>query len=594
MSRRHRARSRAVVPDASSRPKPEAASAAPLPLPSSWTTSSGISISPAPQMISAVQELVTNTWRIKYTRDRKAASSSGKVPSGARVLNVLRVENHDVYQRYARRRLEMKAAIRPDIFPVRTDGFDTTLEECVNEKFFFHGTNPVAADSIARTDFDMDRAGSAVGTMFGPGLYLAENASKSDEYAKEGDGIFVGQCALLLCRALAGRVFTVQAKGDQSRAVKSGQYDSVCGDRLAAVGTFREMIFFSSDSVYCEYIILYAREFGDVEVGRAAEEAKRAAAAPAVSSRSGPSSTPGRFFLAGIPINGGWDPNGPYEKQTDKLVDGRPWYLNSVNHDSTVWHYAGRWRVCSTDEVGTDQDVCSFQSNASTMEELVGESGPWIRGSHGTKFGIPERFNLNISTGPAAAAGPKLSGGRASEKHRNGMRNQMVQTMKEVMTGQNRPLALGPDGPWQEVFFPIFDRKWDEVVAPQGHLGEDWQPVWDVLWQPVWNEMHPLSAHAGAGPERSGGRASEKHRNGMRNQMVQTMKEVMTGQNRPLALGPDGPWQEVFFPIFDRKWDEVVAPQGHLGEDWQPVWDVLWQPVWNEMHPLSAQELRNG
>eukprot|EP00931_Biecheleriopsis_adriatica_P107657 TRINITY_DN8197_c0_g1_i1.p1 TRINITY_DN8197_c0_g1~~TRINITY_DN8197_c0_g1_i1.p1 ORF type:complete len:725 (+),score=131.97 TRINITY_DN8197_c0_g1_i1:173-2347(+) len=267
MALRRRGRGRPVPAPAAPAP------ATPQPLPSSWTTTSGCSIVPVPEMISAVQDLVTNTWRVKYTRDRKGADPLGRVPTGARVLNVLRVENHEVYQRYARRRSDMKSGPRAEPFSVKTEGFDINLDASINEMYLFHGTNPVAADSIARTDFDMERAGSAVGTMFGAGVYLAENASKSDEYAKEGDGIFVGQCALLLCRALAGRVFTVQEKGDQSMEVKSGRYDCVCGDRLAAVGTFREMIFFSSDSVYCEYIILYSREFGDPDAMRAEEEA---------------------------------------------------------------------------------------------------------------------------------------------------------------------------------------------------------------------------------------------------------------------------------------------------------------------------------
>merc|ERR1712032_983861 len=153
-----------------------------------------------------MQELVSRTWRTKYTRDRKAANKSSRVPSGARVLNVLRVENHNTFQRYSHQLSVMKSKGVAERFPVLTDGFDKSVDESVNEMFLFHGTNPEAADSIARTDFDVARVGSAVGTMFGPGLYLAENASKSDEYAKEGAGIFVGQYALLLCRALAGRV----------------------------------------------------------------------------------------------------------------------------------------------------------------------------------------------------------------------------------------------------------------------------------------------------------------------------------------------------------------------------------------------------
>merc|ERR1712187_446451 len=98
--------------------------------------------------------------------------------------------------------------------------------------------------------------------MFGPGIYLAENSSKSDEYAKEGDGVFQGQYAMLICRGVAGRVLTVKQPGDYSQKVKNEEYDSVCGDRLSAVGTFREMVFFNEDAVYAEYIVIYVREYG--------------------------------------------------------------------------------------------------------------------------------------------------------------------------------------------------------------------------------------------------------------------------------------------------------------------------------------------
>ena len=147
-------------------------------------------------------------------------------------------------------------------FAVATgDSFPNHLETDVNAMYLFHGTSPQAADLIARSDFRMDLAGSAVGTMFGPGLYLAEHASKADEYAQEGDGIFMGQYALIVCRAIAGRVYATQEKGNFADKVASGEYDSVCGDRLAAVGTFREMVFYDKAAVCPEYIVVYIRTY---------------------------------------------------------------------------------------------------------------------------------------------------------------------------------------------------------------------------------------------------------------------------------------------------------------------------------------------
>ena len=45
-----------------------------------------------------------------------------------------------------------------------------------------------------------------------------------------------------------------------TQAIRAG-YDSVCGDRLAAVGTFREMVFFNEEAVYPEFIVIYTRVF---------------------------------------------------------------------------------------------------------------------------------------------------------------------------------------------------------------------------------------------------------------------------------------------------------------------------------------------
>jgi len=234
----------------------------PGPPPSSWTSANGVHIVPDNARVTDMQKLVSATWQVRYTKDRGRGSS---VPTGARVLSVLRVENHEALGKYRCHVSDLKARrINEDIppFTVATRGLlSEDLDATVNEMYLFHGTTPEAGDAIARTVFDVRRAGSAVGSMFGPGIYLAENASKSDEYAKEGSGVFAGQYALLVCRAVAGKVFTAQDGGDYSPKVRSGHHDSVCGDRAAAVGTFREMIFFESSSVYCEFIITYLREY---------------------------------------------------------------------------------------------------------------------------------------------------------------------------------------------------------------------------------------------------------------------------------------------------------------------------------------------
>jgi len=229
-------------------------------VPDYWTTTEGVNIVTDLPRIPEFQDLLTNTWRAKYTRDRKSA----RVPTGAHVLNVLRVENHPNFAKHCafvngiRKR---RGACEP--FDELTKGLLNPLPTDVNAMYLFHGTDPKAADKIANGDFNIDRAGSKGGSMLGPGLYMAENASKSDEYAREGDGVFMGQCALLVCRVVAGKVFTTTEKGNWMDKVKLGNFDSVCGDRLAAVGTFREMVFYDSAAVYPEFIVIYRRTYDE-------------------------------------------------------------------------------------------------------------------------------------------------------------------------------------------------------------------------------------------------------------------------------------------------------------------------------------------
>jgi hypothetical protein len=249
----------AVHKDAIPKDAPVCARVEPMQLPSYWISKEGVHIVPDPSLIQTVQKLMTETWKVKYTRDRK----SGSVPTGCRVLNVLRVEHHESYQKLWTHKLAVRSNRKGSgekPFSTTTRGRLNQLDEEVNEVYLFHGTSPHAANQIAKSSFGISRAGTSTGTMFGPGIYLAENASKSDEYAKEGDGVFVGQYAMLICRAVAGRVLTVTQPGDYSAQVKSLEYDSICGDRLSAVGTFREMVFFREEAVYPEYIAIYTRE----------------------------------------------------------------------------------------------------------------------------------------------------------------------------------------------------------------------------------------------------------------------------------------------------------------------------------------------
>ena len=266
-----------------------------------WTKTAGIHVIPDSKRIDEMQRLLTQTWREKRTRDRPKGE---EVPTGARVTNVLRVENHESYEKYMTHAATVQHRRgRCERFHVETNplgpleayiDLNDDLNRDINEMYLCHGTKPQDAIAIAESGFLLAKAGSAKGTMFGPGIYLAENASKSDEYAHEGADIYAGQWALLLCRAVGGHVLTVTEKGDHSRQIREGGYDSLCGDRRAAVGTFREIVLFNEAAVYTEFIILYSRCF---DLPAPAPDPTHAAGAPRVAALGLRGATPGPAAL---------------------------------------------------------------------------------------------------------------------------------------------------------------------------------------------------------------------------------------------------------------------------------------------------------
>merc|ERR1712232_978272 len=153
----------------------------------------------------------------------------------------------------------------------------------MNEAYLLHGTHPTMAVAILGRSFTIDTAGKSVGTMFGPGVYLAESSTKADEYARHDEGgEYDGLYALLMVRAVLGRPFVTLEAGNFMDKVLSEEYGHVLGDREKAVGTFREFIFFHESSIYPEYAIFYRREAGGEVI-----VPPRAATAPVMESMDG-------------------------------------------------------------------------------------------------------------------------------------------------------------------------------------------------------------------------------------------------------------------------------------------------------------------
>lgn len=251
---------------------PDDAGSGPLRFPSYWALANPTphntptQLVPDDDLLPAMQALMTKTWSGKYTRDRK----SRRVPSGCRVLTVLRVENPAAFAALHEQKQRIRRTLADKSCPpfwakgagefLRATG-RARLAQSLNEVYLFHGTSPEAAEAIARTGFLLRKAGSKAGCAFGKGVYLAESASKSDEYVQEGKGVFAGQFAMLICRCVLGRVKTVHDARDWAPHVwpENSEFDSLCADREAAVGTYRELILFDSSLVCPEYVAIYRR-----------------------------------------------------------------------------------------------------------------------------------------------------------------------------------------------------------------------------------------------------------------------------------------------------------------------------------------------
>lgn len=139
----------------------------------------------------------------------------------------------------------------------------------VNEAYLWHGANRAAAHSIEKNGFNTSFAGDANGAVLGKGAYLAESSTLADKYATAGED---GLHAMLLVRACLGKVYATtrytQWRGKRlvravstRRIVRSGNYDSVLGDRSKAFNlNVREYCVANQTQLYPEYLILYERE----------------------------------------------------------------------------------------------------------------------------------------------------------------------------------------------------------------------------------------------------------------------------------------------------------------------------------------------
>lgn len=233
-------------------------------------------------LLKRIQKLVDKTywgWGGYGSHTRTRDRGAEPVATRLKVMSVVYVQNAESFVNYlARRRqiLNMMTADDPvgDCWEVKTSQVPLVgvgrhkgnpVDKRINEHYLWHGCTPFGAKSITDDAFNLKLAGTSYGSLFGPGIYMAESCMKADEYTRPDER---GYFPLLLCRATLGRINYCDHPSPAALSASleascrpAGGFHSVLGDREKVNRTFREFIMYDNHQVYAEYIVWYKRIF---------------------------------------------------------------------------------------------------------------------------------------------------------------------------------------------------------------------------------------------------------------------------------------------------------------------------------------------
>ncbi|KAK3577211.1 hypothetical protein CHS0354_030482 [Potamilus streckersoni] len=239
--------------------------------------------------LNDIKRVVKKTWQKQFVGRGKDAEGLQELNyTKINVTKVERVENIDVYEKYAnyRQTIFKKASKQWQVTPfddikcLKKGPLMTTAEISqissssvlakdiypeINEHYLFHGTKEDVVKSIASQGLD-DRL--AQNTMLGKGIYCAESSTKADQYADDKQNRSDGMKKMFLVRACFGHVL-IETKSKaysrppcrkckQEKCIDHGNdfYDCVVGE---GSWNFREFVFYDGAQVYPEYLISYRR-----------------------------------------------------------------------------------------------------------------------------------------------------------------------------------------------------------------------------------------------------------------------------------------------------------------------------------------------
>eukprot|EP00434_Breviolum_minutum_P002831 symbB.v1.2.002488.t1/scaffold131.1/size310497/8 len=223
-----------------------------------------------PNVRARFQRLLDLTHRKVYTRDRNGDT----VPDRLQLLTVSAVTNDESWAHYVARREAVRREIDSDITDYQRYDVDTLAKSSGDPELDSQGRFRITFDGggqrslsvswnqckIKTHDFRINLAGCNAGTLYGRGIYFAENGTKSDEYTTPDSS---GIRHLLICRVTLGRIFYTDLKDTDPRACEDaclkGKFHSILGDRKKCRGTFREFVVFDEEQVYTNYMLTYRR-----------------------------------------------------------------------------------------------------------------------------------------------------------------------------------------------------------------------------------------------------------------------------------------------------------------------------------------------
>jgi hypothetical protein len=181
-----------------------------------------------------------------------------------------------------------------------------TLSKDCNEVILLHGTNPDKLLALLSTGLNEHYSGTGSGTAFDDGVYLAEDAGKTDQYVSvdskydpsnelhkrlygrtvphPGDVFYV-----LVVRAALGFPVRTQRTGKKATSMDTGEpifpinyrelsavpnvvptilHHSLIAELGQVIDRYREFVLFHSEYVHIDYVIAYHRYNGGQKLGR--------------------------------------------------------------------------------------------------------------------------------------------------------------------------------------------------------------------------------------------------------------------------------------------------------------------------------------